>query len=212
MLQQLHFAFLIRHPKYSVPSYYRCTVPPLDEMTGFYNYMPNEAGYDELRRLFDYLKESGQVGPEVDDKIVSGSGESNGVNGHSDGKVNICVVDADDLLDHPAEIIETFCKSVGIQYTPDMLNWDNEEDHRYAKEAFEKWKGFHEDAIYSSSLKPREHVSLTLQSPQEGVWIRCRSIDADCADRRRSRRRRKRRMPSGERSLARRVPRSSARR
>ncbi|KAJ9632099.1 hypothetical protein H2203_000500 [Taxawa tesnikishii (nom. ined.)] len=169
MLQQLHFAFLIRHPKYSVPSYYRCTVPPLDEMTGFYNYMPNEAGYDELRRLFDYLKESGQVGPEVDDKIVSGSGESNGVNGHSDGKVNICVVDADDLLDHPAEIIETFCKSVGIQYTPDMLNWDNEEDHRYAKEAFEKWKGFHEDAIYSSSLKPREHKKKQKTEEEENA-------------------------------------------
>ncbi|KAG9900317.1 NAD(P)-binding protein, partial [Aureobasidium melanogenum] len=35
--------------------------------------------------------------------------------------------------------------------------WDNEEDHTQAKEAFEKWKGFHEDAINSTELKPRTH-------------------------------------------------------
>lgn len=165
MLKQFHFAFLIRHPKYSIPSYYRCTIPPLDAMTGFYNFMPSEAGYSELRRFFDYLRESGQVGPTIDDKTVSS--QTNGVNGTTNGTTNghaphanICVVDADDLLDRPADIIETFCKSVGMEYTPDMLNWDNEEDHQYAKNAFEKWKGFHEDAIHSSELKPREHVSL----------------------------------------------------
>lgn len=47
---QFHFAFLIRDPHFSVPSYYRCTIPPLDDVTGFYNYDPSEAGYDEVRR------------------------------------------------------------------------------------------------------------------------------------------------------------------
>ncbi|KAL2356864.1 P-loop containing nucleoside triphosphate hydrolase protein [Cryomyces antarcticus] len=164
ILEQFHFTFLIRHPRSSIPSYYRCTIPPLDEVTGFYDFMPSEAGYDELRRVFDYLKSVEQVGP-----AIAGQDSTNGTNstnGHTSngtngvgkkGKVDICVVDADDLLDNPSGIIEAYCKSVGIEYSPEMLKWDNEEDHRCAKEAFEKWKGFHEDAIHSSELKPRLH-------------------------------------------------------
>lgn len=156
-LKQFHFAFLIRHPRSSIPSFYRCTVPPLDKMTGFYDYMPSEAGYTELRRMFDYLCSIGQIGPKV-----AGQGEkTNGSHGEkrNTSNVDICVIDADDLLDNPSGILEAFCKAVGLQYDLEMLNWDNEADHQHAKEAFEKWTGFHEDAIDSTSLKPRPHVS-----------------------------------------------------
>jgi hypothetical protein len=156
LLANFHFTFLIRHPRNSIPSYFRCTVPPLDTITGFYNFQPNEAGYVELRALFDYLRSVGQVGPKV-----AGQGSSsdtiNGMNGVGSGGVEICVIDADDLLDNPSGIVEAFCKSVGLEYTPDMLKWDNEEDHKIAKAAFEKWKGFHEDAINSTELKARTH-------------------------------------------------------
>lgn len=165
VLKQFHFAFLIRHPKHSIPSYFRCTIPPLDDITGFHNFMPEEAGYDEQRRVFDYLRSIGQVGPKI-----TGQDQTNGVNGTNgdhaaeDGAVDICVIDADDLLDNPSHIVETFCKSVGIEYSPDLLNWDTEEDHKQAKDAFEKWRGFHEDAINSTELKPRAHVSCPVQN------------------------------------------------
>lgn len=55
ILDQYHFTFLIRHPASAIPSYYRCTEPPLDEMTGFYEYLSSEAGYKELRKFYDYL-------------------------------------------------------------------------------------------------------------------------------------------------------------
>ena len=207
-LDQFHFTFLIRHPRRSIPSYYRCTVPPLDEDTGFYGFMPSEAGYDELRRVFDYLRSTDRIGAGEANRITNrngtngnaitngNSGEGDGTNwygttaghlsngdgangpgmmnghcskgcgtkGHDNsnersGKVDICVVDADDLLDNPAGIIEAFCKSVGLEYDERMLKWDSEEDHQQAREAFEKWKGFHEDAIQSNDLKPRLHVS-----------------------------------------------------
>ena len=155
VLGQFHFTFLIRHPRYSIPSYYRCTVPPLDEITGFYNFMPSEAGYDELRRVFDYLHHVGQVGPKVASQSIHVDESTN-----SDAsKVEICLIDADDLLDDPAGIIAAYCKSVGIEYHDQMLNWDSEEDQKHAKDAFEKWKGFHEDAMNSCELKPRKHVS-----------------------------------------------------
>jgi Sulfotransferase domain len=159
MLAKFHFTFLIRDPHSSIPSYFRCTVPPLDEITGFNEFYSSEAGYDEVRRVFDYLRKIGHVGPRLTGKIAGSSkGEPNGVK--PDG-VEICVLDADDLLDNPAGIIEAYCKSVGLNYDPEMLSWDSEEQHTNAKVTFEKWKGFHEDAIHSKELKPRTHVSQT---------------------------------------------------
>jgi hypothetical protein len=152
ILRQFHWTFLIRHPRYSIPSYWRCTVSPLDKVTGFYDFMPSEAGYDELRRVFDFLIKEKQVGP----SLASKHGEL------KDGEVAITVIDADDLLDNPAKIIEAYCKEVGLTYDPEMLNWDTEEEHEVARSAFEKWRGFHDDAINSTSLKPRNaaHVSV----------------------------------------------------
>lgn len=165
ILGRFHFTFLIRHPRSSIPSYYRCTVPPLDDITGFYDFMPSEAGYDEVRRVFDYLRTIGQIGPEIAGRSNSND-RSNGAaeNGHANAingtiakdKVEICVIDADDLLDNPTGIISAYCKSVGVPYSDSMLKWDTPEDQARAKAAFEKWKGFHEDAIHSSQLKPRD--------------------------------------------------------
>ena len=154
ILKKFHFTFLIRHPRSSIPSYFRCTIPPLNKVTGFYNFDPSEAGYDELRRVFDFLKSRGHVGP-----AIAGKHDGN----LPKGEVSITMIDADDLLDNPNGIIEAYCKEVGMDYDPGMLNWDTEEDHAQAKRAFEKWRGFHNDAIESSSLKPRDskHVSYT---------------------------------------------------
>lgn len=157
VLNQFHFTFLIRHPRYSIPSFYRCTVPPLDEITGFYEFMPSEGGYDELRRFFDYLRSVGQVGPHVATRETS-HGVTNG--NRASGSVEICVIDADDLLDSPKIVIEAYCKSVGIEYDEKMLSWGSESHHSQARDAFEKWKGFHDDAINSCDLKPRLHVSV----------------------------------------------------
>lgn len=161
ILENFHFTFLIRHPRSSIPSYYRCTVPPLDEVTGFYDYMPSEAGYDEVRRLFDYLCSINQIGPHFAGREIE-STETNGnatINGGS-SQIEICVIDADDLLDNPSGIVEAYCRSVGIDYHPDMLKWDSKEANDYAKEVFAKWKGFHEDVLNSTELKERLHVSF----------------------------------------------------
>lgn len=152
ILEQFHITFLIRHPRHSIPFYYRCTIPPLDAVTGFYDFMPNEAGYDELRRVFDYLRSKRFIEPTL-------AGEHEGQ--LKGGEVSITVVDADDLLDNLNGIIEAFCKEVGISHTPAMLNWDSEQDRQQTKDAFEKWNGFHNDAIGSSPLKPRLHAHVS---------------------------------------------------
>ncbi|KAJ4119867.1 hypothetical protein NW768_010457 [Fusarium equiseti] len=143
VLKQFQFTFLIRHPRRAIPSYYRCTVPPLDEVTGFYEFMPNEAGYKELVRFFDFL---------IKENIVD--------------KDNLVVIDADDLLDNPEKTIRLYCEKTGIDFKPEMLEW-NEEDCSYATAAFEKWNGWHNDAIKSSALRPRTHHQKTLTTESE---------------------------------------------
>lgn len=165
LLSRFHFAFLIRDPHYSIPSYYRCTIPPLDEVTGFYEFYENESGYDELRRFFDYLRKVHCVGPSHASTVhtahanTTNGAATNGVDADPKDKAEICVVDADDLLDNPAAVIERFCKSVGEDYSPDMLQWSSEKDQQVAHDAFAKWHGFHDDALGSQSLRPRAHVS-----------------------------------------------------
>ncbi|KAK0673936.1 P-loop containing nucleoside triphosphate hydrolase protein [Cercophora samala] len=184
LLRQFHFTFLIRHPRRAIPSYYRCTIPPLSSKTGFHNFMPSEAGYDELRRLFDYLLAQGLLLPPSD--------KTNG-HKHDEDAVKITVIDADDLLDHPAEIIQRYCEDVGIDYDPKMLKWDDDEQHKRAKEAFEKWNGFHDDAIGSTELKPRmngpkiltrdeENAQWREKYGEEGQKLIRETVDANVAD------------------------------
>jgi len=166
LLATYHFIFLIRHPKYSIPSYHRCTLPPLDQLTGWDYLRKDEAGYSELRELFDYLRKERIVGP----KSAGQTGETNGTNGNSQG-VEICVIDADEMLDNPSGMIEAVCKTTGIDYKPEMLGWDTEEDQALAKREFEKWKGFHEDAIDSTELRARTHKKAqTTDEQDDAAW------------------------------------------
>ncbi|KAI1879389.1 hypothetical protein JX265_002343 [Neoarthrinium moseri] len=175
-LKKYHFTFLIRHPRRGIPSFYRCTVPPLDDVTGFKDFMSNEAGYVELRVLFDYLREQKLVGPRLAEAAQDGqsNGLSNGnghTNGQKEGEVTITVIDADDLLDHPHEVVEAFCKETGIPFVPEMLNWDNPEDQKHVEDAFAKWIGFHNDAIKSTCLSARTHHKTITEESENAEWL-----------------------------------------
>lgn len=173
MLRGFHWTFLIRHPRRSIPSYYRCTIPPLDAITGFHEFMPSEAGYDELRRLFDYLLAQGIIGPRkagesapLDEALNGGSAsDSDSISSDRPRRAAITVIDADDLLQNPEAILKVYCKEVGIDYTPKMLEWGDDENQQYAAKAFEKWYGFHHDAIDSTCLKPRPHGTVSCPPP-----------------------------------------------
>lgn len=181
LLSKYHFTFLIRHPRSAVPSYYRCTVPPLSSITGFDTFDPAEAGYHELRLFFDYLRSSRQIGP--------GS------------KVDICVVDADDLLNNPTGTVEAYCRFIGMPFSQNMLKW-NDEQNLAAQEAFEKWKGFHEDALNSKELKARTQVRFV---------CRCQKRHTNHVDRKRLQNQMSNSLPNGLKSLEPMAQRSSRR-
>jgi hypothetical protein len=156
VLRRFHFTFLIRHPVLAIPSYYRCTIPPKSEITGVNQYSAADTGYKELRQLFDYLHTCGIVGPSIAGRercspaIISDSQSED---------VEICVIDAEDLLRHPESIVQQYCASTGLHYSgKDMLMWDTTEEHIHARDAFATWKGFHDDAINSVELE--KHVKV----------------------------------------------------
>jgi len=146
ILRHFHFTFLIRHPRRSVPSYYRCTQPPLAEVTGFHHFLPEEAGYRELRIFFDYVREKGLVG--------------------GDSGVEIFVLDADDLLDAPKNAIEKYCQNIGLDFKPEMLEWSEG-----GCSAFDKWRGFHEDAIRSTGLRARVSKKEKSEEEEYKEWV-----------------------------------------
>ncbi|CAK7274650.1 hypothetical protein SEPCBS57363_006272 [Sporothrix epigloea] len=149
-LRKFQFTFLIRHPRRSIPSYYRCTVPPLVESTRFNEFMPCEAGYAELRQLFDYLRKQGIV-------------DSN----------EITIIDADDLLDRPAAGVEAFCKAVGLDFRPEMLQWGGDSaSQQHVSKAFEKWTGWHNDALASTGLQARtSHKKTPSPAEEDAEWL-----------------------------------------
>ncbi|KAL8994758.1 MAG: hypothetical protein Q9188_006975, partial [Gyalolechia gomerana] len=131
------FVFLIRKPSSAIPSLYRCFVPPLNSITDVHDIDPTELGYRELRILFDYLhpptSSPGKSAP-ADEPLL---------------------IDADDLLADPHAMIQSLCSHLSIPYSPSMLSWPAKEDHDIAKSLFQKYAGYHEDALHSTGLEPK---------------------------------------------------------
>ena len=142
VLKTYRWTFIIRHPRSSIPSLYRLSMPASGEATGWHYYLPQEAGYRELRVLFDYL---------LSHKLI----EPN----------HVCLIDADDLIAQPAKIIERYCKYIGIDYRPEMLRWNTEEDKAHADEVFAspKWIAFHRDALESTGFYARKEIKVSVR-------------------------------------------------
>ena len=121
ILQGFNFTFLIRHPRLSIPSVYRLSIPPKCHTTGWHGFRPEDTGYAELHRLFDYLRDTQQVGPVIASRHPATenghqTGNQNGISG-----VEICLVEADDLLDDPVGTMSAYCTSIGLPFSPSML-------------------------------------------------------------------------------------------
>lgn len=96
--------------------------------TGWNDFQPSEAGYKELRNLFDFLAVSGVIDLE-----------------------DICLVDAEDLVSRPEKTVQAYCQYIGIDFKPEMLQW--QEDDAKASEILQSYKAFHVDALKSNGIK-----------------------------------------------------------
>ncbi len=82
--------FIVREP--------RSVIASLHEMWPDFTF--EEAGYEELHRLFGYALEEGQAP---------------------------VVVDASDLSEHPESIVAAYCEKLGIPHKPEALSWEPRE-------------------------------------------------------------------------------------
>jgi hypothetical protein len=146
LLNTFQFIFLIRRPSASMPSLYRCFIPPLSEKTGEHTLDPTELGYRETRLLFDYLSP-----PALRPAISATSIRSS----HGVQDALPILIDADDLLAHPEFILRSVCARLNFPYSSSMLSWSTPEDHVHAESLFKKYAGYHEDALNSTGLRSR---------------------------------------------------------
>ncbi|CAN6597372.1 hypothetical protein TRVA0_001S04170 [Trichomonascus vanleenenianus] len=132
-LQNFTYVFLIRPPHKSIASYYTCCIPPQSEKTGFYNYRKDEAGYRELRILYEYLT---QNDPSNADPLV---------------------VDAMDLCRDPEQVMARVCEYTHLPFHKAMLSWDDKDPNVIKK--FAKWDGFHDNALKSTGFRIDRNAS-----------------------------------------------------
>ncbi|KAL8851779.1 MAG: hypothetical protein Q9221_003293 [Calogaya cf. arnoldii] len=140
-IDTFHFVFLIRNPIAAIPSLYRCFIPPLSAQTGDTSLHPTELGYRELRILFDYIRQKKGTIP--------------------------LLIDANDLLAQPQNVVYHVCTHLEIPYDKSMLEWRSDEDHAFAAGLFEKFAGYHEDALNSTGLVAKDRADIALLSKQE---------------------------------------------
>jgi hypothetical protein len=133
VLRQFQWVFLIRNPRRAIPSLCRCMTPPLSETTGFEGLLRSDVGIEPLRELLDFVVARGIV-----------------------ARGDVVVLDADGLLDRPADTVRGLCARIGVPFDEArMLEW-TPADRAFAEKEFEKWKGWHDDALGSDCLRARD--------------------------------------------------------
>ena len=117
---------------------------PAKTITSMHHKWPDfhegEVGFPEQRALFDLLWALNDAAPPV--------------------------IDSDDLLERPAEMVEAFCDVVGIPFVEEALSWEPGGD----PSAHSWWDGgsFHGNLAQSTGLAPqkRRYVEIEDQSPR----------------------------------------------
>ena len=130
-LKDVKHSFLIRDPKKAIPSFLRLMEKPEIRELGWDYFDPKEAGFQQLYEIYEFVKEKLDPHP--------------------------VVIDADDLLGSPEEIMKAYCERVGMQYADHMTTWE-------AGEVPEAWNDIwgltcRDNAIKSSGFVKRAKPS-----------------------------------------------------
>ena len=69
---------------------------------------------------------------------------------------NLVIVDADDLLTDPADILSKYCSKVGLKYSDKILSWDPGYDANEHTPLLRLWDGWHDNIINSNGFQIRK--------------------------------------------------------
>jgi hypothetical protein len=129
--------------------------------------------------MFDYLLRQG---------VITSSQDPDGEQKQKQQQqvMHPCLIDAEDLLRQPERVVKAYCRCIGLDYRPTMLQWDSREDDDHAAQVFATWTGFHRDAIESRGLKARkDRVSSLFSSRGTLIGTNCTNNGCSPADPRR---------------------------
>ena len=119
-LSEYKHSFLIRNPKKAVPSLYRASVNA--KKTGWDYFDSDEVGFHQLLELYEFVVK------ELDSKPV--------------------ILDADDLLESPEEMMKKYCEATGLVYEENMTSWKPGAEIPEWK----MWDGWHDAVLNSTGL------------------------------------------------------------
>ncbi|EPQ28591.1 uncharacterized protein PFL1_03894 [Pseudozyma flocculosa PF-1] len=142
LLRRFKHTFLIRTPEKSVPSYWKCVE---EKAAGFEYFDGAEAGYAELRILYDWL-----ANPKSTFNTYSASpdDESSRPGTLQHQPLPPPLIDAKVLLAHPEHTVSQYCHAVGIPFDRQMLSWESG-----PVEEWKKWGTYHKGAENSTGFQ-----------------------------------------------------------
>ncbi|XP_077869271.1 uncharacterized protein LOC144360347 [Saccoglossus kowalevskii] len=130
-------SFLIRQPAKALRSQFIATTTCAQEsLNEWSQFRPEESGFRELWQLYNYVKDILGQDP--------------------------VVVDADDLLNNPKEIMNEYCNKVGLEYKETMVHWDTctfQDSFFGAHVWFKTLNGSH-GFLHPTNDPPGDNVSL----------------------------------------------------
>jgi len=118
--------FLIRNPRKSIPSLHK--VSTNKSLTGWDYFDPIEAGFRQLYELYKF------VIAELDPNPI--------------------IIDADNLLDNPENIMRSYCEGLGIKFNPKILSW--EPGPAFELDNYNWPLGWHEHAFESCGFETQD--------------------------------------------------------
>lgn len=133
----------------------------MSSKTGRTFFLPEDVGWAQLRKFFDYARAVGLV----DETANRANGSKPALNGEAI-TTNLCVIDANDLLRDPTGTLKAYCAHVGLQFSADMLEWDSTANRKKAQEKFEVFEAFHEEVLRSKTLEKKD-VDMDRHSDDE---------------------------------------------
>eukprot|EP01084_Bolivina_argentea_P053230 97726_1 len=68
------------------------------------------------------------------------------------GYNNLVIIDADDLLNDPENILSKYCSKVGLKYTRNITSWKPGYDGNKHCKLFTLWHGWHDDILSSNGF------------------------------------------------------------
>ena len=100
IMQSSYHTFIIRNPEKAIKSVYRQTLLDFKESV-WSHIVPDELGFKEQLMMYEYIT--------------------------NDLKLDAIMIDADDLMANPREVLEKYCAFVGLEFNESMLDWSKDD-------------------------------------------------------------------------------------